>query len=222
MSAPDWGDKEFEGVGFPTPSSIPDETACRTFQIPASGDWQAVVMGAVELLSNPANWQQFEGGIERDEAAERVRQMVSEAYALAETGSCDAEVQCPYWDDATDVGDDMSAEDQTWYGEITNPADPPAELDFVENLAVWAFTGLVALATPELGFAPAILFHTVAQKFLIAQKAGDLAAITHIVLDGGEVARVDTTGRTGEIIETPVIGDPTLDAHDLLIWSEVA
>lgn len=209
--------KQFTGQkGFPTPSGTPLETGCRTFTIPSSAEYFSLIMGALLALTIPELWYQTEGGLTPDEAAGAFSDIIEDAYDLAATGSCDAMVQTPFWDEASDVDLDESAESQTWYGEVDG------SLTFTENLLVWTFTGLVALATPEIGFAPAILFHTVATKFLIAQKAGDIASIIHIVLDGQEQAKIDTTGHSGEVIEVPIYGDPTLDAHDLLLWSELA
>jgi len=214
---PNFGDKEFSGVGFPTPLSIPDETVCRRLQIPADGSWQAVTMGALLALTYPENWQQLEGGISREDAAARAADMVQNAYETAEDG-CVVSIDTPYWDDESDVDAEETPEMQPWYGEVTNPTAPADELDFVENAIVWGFTGLLALATPELGFAPAILFNTIAPRFIIAMKRADLGEIFRIVVDGQDSVKVDTTPyAAGEIINVPIVADPSLETHSLLI-----
>lgn len=216
-----FGEKKFDQAGYPTPTSIPEDTSCLTINIPANDEWWSLVVGLLYSLILDFNWQQYEGGISREDAAARWQIMFEDSLKLAsETNSCDAGmVQTPYWDTATDVEADETVEMQTWYGEVTNPTAPPGELTFAENILVWTFTGLIALATPELGFAPAILFHTIAPKFLIAQKAGDVGEIINIVVNGKSYAQVDTTGHAGEIMNTSIIGDASLDTQQLLIYS---
>lgn len=190
------------------PLSEPDEGVLITVKY--NPEWTKVLLGAATQMRQYAAWV-----ADHDTKIVTVER-VNTLMALLATDTTEAET--PYWDDATDVEDSEPIDMQPWYGEVTNPEAPPDELDFVENLLVWTFTGLIALATPELGFAPAILFHTIAPKFLIAQKAGDVGEIINIVVDGKSYASVDTTGRAGEIIETPVIADPSLGTHDILIY----
>lgn len=227
MNPMDFGDKEYNyGEGYPTPFLLPDETVCRRFEIPASddnGEWLAIFMGLMMWLTEPKHWQQFEGSLSQDDAAAAWQAMIDTAYAEAEDGcpeGCD--IETPFWDDASDVEDSDPADTQPWYGTVSDPDAPPDELDFVENAAVWGFTGLVALATPELGFAPAILFNTVARKFLIAQKAGDVGEIIRIVIDGKDAASIDTTGHSGEVMTVPIVGDSSLDTHTLYLIGKPA
>ena len=129
------------------------------------------------------------------------------------------EVETPFWDDEEDVDDDAPADDQPWYGEVTNPSAPAGELTFVENALLWAFTGLVAIATFEVaGVAPAIFFHTSVEKFIILQKRGDVAETIRFVVDGQDMKYVDTSPYApGDIISTEIITPQTGGAHDLLI-----
>jgi len=212
-----FGDKQFKGVGFPTPLSIPDETVCRTIHIPASGEWEALVMGCLYELCVEGKWQQFEGAITREEAAARAQVMFEDMYENVDCPS--GIVEAPYWDDAEDVDDSLPADEQPWYGTVSDPEAPPDELDFVENAAVWIFTGFLAVATLEIGAAPAILFHTIAPKFLLATKRGDIGEIIRILVDGEEAARVDTSGyAAGDIIRTPIVADPSITTgHDIML-----
>lgn len=123
MTTPmDFGDKEHDyGVGYPTPFSIPDETACRTFKIPASddnGEWLALVMGLMMTLADPNAWVQFENAIEREDAATRWQQMIDDAYDDAELACPATTIEAPYWDTAADVDDDAELDDQPWYGTL--------------------------------------------------------------------------------------------------------
>lgn len=193
------------------PDTDPDDgeqvTVCFSYT------WLPYVLGALDQLLLPYQWEGDTAAVQlTQDRANLLKQMFS-------TPTCPADmVDTPFWDDSEDVGDEAEIDEQTWYGEVTNPAAAADELDFVENALVWIFTGLLAIATPEVGFAPAIAFHTIAPKFIIAQKRGDFATVIRIVLDGQDVARVDTTPNSaGDIIEIPVIGDESLDGHDLLI-----
>lgn len=173
-------------------------------------------MGALDALRKPYNWF-INGDLTEQEAADAFSAILDEAYLQAETGQCTVDVETPFWDTDDSVDDDAPADDQPWYGYVADPEAPPAELDFIEQAAIWGFTGLLAVATWEIGFAPAILFHTIAPKFVLAVKAGDVGEIIRILVDGQESARIDTTGRAGEVIEQTVIGDPDLDEHELVI-----
>jgi hypothetical protein len=88
----------------------------------------------------------------------------------------------------------------------------------VENALIWAFTGFLAVATLEVGAAPAILFRTIAPSFVLAVKRGDIGEVIRILVDGQEAARVDTSSASpGDVINIPVIADPTFDTHDIAL-----
>lgn len=216
----DFGDKQYDyGAGYPAPFSIPDETACRTFKIPASdenGEWLALVMGLMMTLTFPENWVQFEGAIERDDAATRWQEMIDEAYAEADFGCPVTTVDTPFWDTDEDVDDEVEIDEQDWYGYVEDAEAPPGELLFVEDAAIWAFTGLLAVGTGSLPLA--IAFRTIAPKMVIAVRTGDFASIVRIVIDGEEAARVDTTGHApGEVINVPIIGNPENEEHQIYL-----
>jgi len=193
------------------PATPPDEGEMQ--EVCFSADWLPIVLGALDQLLLPYTWVGDEAEVQDAlDDATRLKQM----FAVPTCSASD--VECPYWDDETDVGDSEPADTQTWYGEVTNPDAPPEELDFVENAIVWGFTGLLALATPELGFAPAIAFHTIAPRFILAQKRGDIATVIQIFLDRVPQAKIDTTGMSeGDIIEVPIVGDD--GEHDILIMN---
>lgn len=212
-----FGTKEFPQVGYPTPTELPSETTCLTLFIPANDEWWGLVTGLLYSLSVEWTWQQYEGGITRDEAAARWQSMIEDALdtaATSDTCTIVTEAETPFWDDATDVDDSAPSDMQTWYGTFSDVTAPPGELDFVENLLVWAFSGLLAVGVaPKVGIA----FQTIATKFVIAQRAGDVGEIIRIVVDGATDLFVDTSGRAGEIIETPIYADPSVDLHQIYI-----
>jgi len=210
-----FGQKQFTGVGYPTPVSIPEDTSCLILQIPADEEWWGVVVGLLYSLILEWNWQQFEGGLDRDVVAARWQQMLEEALAVAEASSdCALAVRAPYWDDGSDVGLEADAEAQPWYGYVTDPTAAPGELTFVEDATIWVLTGMLAIgATP----AAAILFQTIAPRFALAMRGGDVVEIIRVLLDGEEMARIETSGDPDELIEIPIVGDPEISLHDLMI-----
>ncbi len=214
-----FGEKEFKQLGYPTPEETPEETTCLLLQIPANSAWWSIWTGLLLSLTEEANWQQFEGGMTPEDAADAASITVENALALAETQSCGVMVETPFWDDEEDVDDEATAEDQMWYGEVTNPTAPAGELDFVENILLWAFTGLVAVATFEIGGpAPAIAFHTFVEKFIIIQKRGDAGETIRFVIDHEDAITIDTTPYApGELIETTLVTPQTGMEHELMI-----
>jgi len=216
-----FGEKKFTGVGYPTPVSIPDDTTCLTLRVPASDEWWAVVVGMLYSLILEWNWQQFEGGLDRDVVAARWQVMLEDALNVAETtNTCFNEtVPAPYWDTDADVDDEAEPDVQTWYGEVSDPNVPPDELTFVENAGIWAFTGFLAVATWEVGAAPAVLFHTIAPRFVLAMRKGDVGEIIRILVDGQDAASVDTSGYAeDDVIEIPILADPSIETgHDIMI-----
>lgn len=167
--------------------------------------------GALSALTQPSAWT----GTPDD-----IKLAISRAITLRSLiGQADVRtVPAPYYDDDEDVDDQLPEDEQPWYGYVTDPEAPPGELDFVENALIWGFTGFIALATWEVGFAPAVLFNTLAKKMVLANKRGDVGEVLRIFIDGEEAARIDTTDYApGEIIETPIIGDPELETHEIMI-----
>jgi len=126
----------------------------------------------------------------------------------------DTGVPTPFWDDATDLDDQETPEMQTWYGEVTDPGAAPDELTFVENAAIWIFTGFIAYSG-DIG--AAIVFHTVAPSFVLAWRAGDIGEIFRIVVDAADYGTVDTTGLSGDVVQRSIYADPDLSEHDIML-----
>jgi len=200
--------------GFPTPNEVPGNEGYLVFRFNGENDWAGLLLGAAQALTYEWNFYQW-GALTPAEAAEAWRVIVQEAPYNLLTSS---KIPTPFWDDDADVDDEAEPDEQTWYGTVSDPEAPPDELDFVENALVWIFTGFIAAATLEVGAAPAILFRTIAPKFLIASKRGDLGEIIRIIVDGEEAARVDTSPYApGEVIRTPIVADPDLAEHNVVI-----
>lgn len=211
-----YGDKQFKQARplFPTPEDTPEVNACRTFRIPASSAWLGLFMGAVSLLTDPDNYQQFEGGMTPDEAAEVALAVLLQAYDDAEYG-CTPNYPTPFWDEASDLLDEASGDDQIWYGEVTDPDAPADELTFVENAAIWGITGFIAYAGQIGG---AVFFNTIAPRFVLAWKAGDIGEVIRVVVDAADYGTVDTsTVAAGEVITLDVLPVEDTPTHDILL-----
>jgi len=194
-----FGDKHFDNLGFPTPEETPEETGCRQLSIPSNTAWFGVFMGCLELLTHPENWQQYEGGMSREAAAETAQQVIDEAYALAELGQCNAIIETPYWDTAANVVFDEPVDTQPWYGVLYD-----SESSFRENVENWALAGMVAYAA---GPGAAIAFLTIARRFRIAVRQHDLGGIVRAFIDGAQVAEVDTYSASPNIVFLDIFAD---------------
>lgn len=86
-----FGDKEFgKNAGYPTPEATPEDMTCLTLKIPADKGWWAVFTGLLLTLTDENAWQQFEGGITREQAAHCALEIYLAATdAAAETDGCE-------------------------------------------------------------------------------------------------------------------------------------
>ena len=199
--------------GFPTPNTADEIESYLLFLFP-DDTWAQWVLGALEDMVYEDNWYEA-GDMTPAEAAEAFRQIIEQApYNLNPS-----KVPTPFWDDESDVEDEETIEMQPWYGQVSNPEAPAGELDFVESVALWLITGIVAIATFEVGgVAPAMLFHTTVEKFIILQKRGDAAQTIRFVIDGEDATFVNTAPYSpGDIIETPIATPVTGGDHTLMI-----
>lgn len=201
-----------------TPPTLPGEYVCKSINIPNSFAWLGIFDNILLLATEKWMWQQAPESEVTVEQTIEYWNAVLAAYwddAACATGG---NIPTPFWDEAQDVDDEETPELQTWYGYVTDPEEDPEELTFVENAAIWAFTGFIAFASYEVGFAPAIVFHTIAPRFVLAWKRGDVGEVIRIIIDGADVGEVDTTDAApGELVEYNVVGDQSLEEHELII-----
>jgi hypothetical protein len=173
-------------------------------------------MAAVEATLDEWRWFNW-GSLTIPDAIAAWNDIIIASYEESMIGTCPAEtVDTPYWDTDDDVDDEMSIDEQSWYGYVEDAEAPPGELTFVEDISIWGFAGLLAVGTGSLPLA--IAFRTIAPRMVIAVRTGDVASIIRIVIDGEEAARVDTTGHApGEVINTPIVGDPDNETHQIYL-----
>lgn len=176
--------------------------------------WLPYVLGALRQLWQATTWRGTEAEVLlAQERSNLLMDMIANPVNCGTSG-----VPTPYWDTDTDVDDEAEPAEQAWYGYVEDAEAEPAELTFFENAAIWTFTGFIAAASVEVGFYPAILFHTVAPRFVLAMRRGDFGNVVRILVDGEEQARVDTsTLATDDILEVPVVAPGESSPHELMI-----
>ena len=192
------------------PDADPDEDPL--VHVTFNALWLPYVLGALDQLVMYASWDaDNDGKLLASMRAATLKEFIA-------VGSLEP-VPAPYWDDDADSDDSLPADAQPWYGTVDDPELPPGELTFVENAAIWAFTGFIAVATIEVGSYPAVLFHTIAPKFVLAMRRGAFAEVVRIIIDGQDAATVDTSDMTeDEIVRVPLVGDPdSTTGHDIMI-----
>jgi hypothetical protein len=205
-------------VSFPqevTPPSIdPDEG--ETFLYAYNPAWSKVLAAACDQLLQYSTWVGTS-----DEKKLAVDRALSLKILLQTPVSAEDEVPAPYWDSDEDVDDEEPVADQEWYGMVTNPSAPADELTFVENAVIWIFTGFIALVlVPALpaGVAAGLAFRTLATRFTLAFRRGDIIEQIRIIIDAKDYGTVNTGDvAAGEVIEVKVNGLEDLDAHDILL-----
>lgn len=148
-----------------------DDT-CRQFVIPADENVLAAIGGALSELTKPYNWQQV-GNMTPEEAAEFFSALLL-AYYESECGTGD--VDAPFWDDTDGENADDTVEPEfteTWY----------------ETASWWILKAFVATAvTPEA----AIIYVSTLRRLHIAFRVGGFGGLVRVLLDGIEVANIDT------------------------------
>jgi len=209
----------FPEVSFPeevTPPDIdPDEG--ETLLYAYNPAWSKVLAAACDQLLEPTTWEGDHDA--KNLALNRAQTLKILLQEPIDVGERD--YPAPYWDSDEDVDDEMPAEDQDWYGMVTNPSAPADELTFVENAVIWIITGFIAVVlSPALpaGVAAGLAFRTLATRFTLAFRRGDIIEQIRIVIDAKDYGAVDTsTVAEGEIIEVQVNGLDEADFHDILL-----
>ena len=196
-----------------TPNAPPQGRFCRRLLIPDDPYWVGLVDGALSVLAEEGSWRQY-GDMTPEDTALEFLNILSEAWAADDCGVSITSIPTPFWDDVTDTDDEAEPENQVWYGYVDDPQLPPDELTFIENAAIWAFTGLLALSgTP----AAAVVFNTVAPSFVLAMRGDDFAEVIRVIVDGIDMVMEQTSGNPDELLQIPIFPDPAIEVHELMI-----
>lgn len=198
------------------PGVDPDDPDLEMILVEYNPAWTDVLMAACDQLLQYSSWSG-----DQDEKIQAVNRASNLKWLLQEPVEIDEGIPTPYWDDGADVDDEATPEEQEWYGMVTNPSAPANELTFVENAVIWIFTGFVALVlSPSLpvGVAAAVTFKTLATRFTLAFRRGDLAEQFRVIVDAQDYGTVDTSSMpVGEVMQFNVDGLQDLPEHDILI-----
>jgi hypothetical protein len=198
------------------PDVDPDDPDLEMILVQYNPEWALVLSAAVDQLMQYATW---EG--DHDAKILAVNRAATLKWLLQEPVDISQETPAPYWDTDEDVDDSAPADEQDWYGEVTNPTAPADELTFVENAVIWIFTGFIALVlSPALpaGVAAGLAFRTLATRFTLAFRRGDIIEQIRIVIDAKDYGTVNTGDvAVGDVIEVDVNGLEDLSAHDILL-----
>jgi len=208
-------------VSFPqalTPPAVdPDDPDLEMILVEYNPEWTAVLMAACDQLLQYSSWSgDHDNKILAVCRASNLKWLLQNPVDVGEKN-----FPAPYWDDETDVDDEMPADEQEWYGMVTNPSAPADELTFVENAVIWILSGFIALVlVPALpaGVAAGLAFRTLATRFTLAFNRGDIREQFRVIIDAQDYGTVDTEGlSTGDIVELNIDGLAAADFHDILI-----
>lgn len=184
---------------FPvTPPDVdPDEG--ELISVAYNPEYQPLLMGAMMQLLDPATYQ-------GDHAAKILALNRAENFRFLLTEDIGGgDVPAPYWDSESDADDELPALEQIWYGNMVDG-------EFVENIGTWIIAGFVAFAATP---AAALVFLTIAPKFRLAFKTGDVGGIIQAFIDGADAGTVDTYSASPGIIEKDFVGDPDEETHEI-------
>jgi len=188
--------KNFSGQrGFPTPNSLPETSACRTFLVPGDDDWLGLLMGAVSVLREEWAYYQW-GTLTPAEAAAAWNDIINKTYVDSFSETCEM-IPAPFWDDENgdDTDDEKSPEDQDWYGVWDGET-------FLEALSYWAVTAFLATGVSE---GAAIEFVTPLRTFRLRLKANPHGAKLLVFMDSNIVQLVDLFSASDEVVTVDVI-----------------
>lgn len=168
-----------------------------------SFEWLPYVLGALSQLEMSNAWK---GTPEEQElAVDRASLLKDIIYA----GSTGGGIPTPYWDEAQDLDDEESVGDQQWYGIFDGT--------FQETVENFVIAGFIAYSG-QVG--AAVTFLTLAPRFRLAWKTGDLGGIIRVIIDGADTGTVDTFSATEGVLEKDYVGDPTEAEHTILMVLE--
>lgn len=208
-------------VSFPQELIPPDEDAddpdAETLIIEYNPAWTPVLLAAADQLMQYSTWEgDHDAKILAVNRASVLKWLLQHPADVAELS-----YPTPYWDSETDVDDQLPADEQDWYGYVTDPDSNPDEITFVQSAVIWILTGFVALVlSPALpvGAAAAIAFRTFANRFTLAFNRGDIGEQFRVIIDAADYETVDTSGMAvGDIVEIDINGLPEDEFHDIVI-----
>jgi len=190
---------------FLTPPAMPGELECRQLQIPSSREWLGVFNSAILEMSHWWNWEQVN---ETDLTPEECAAFCYNAYVeYLQSSGCATGVVAPYWEDGESADDVVPADDQHWYGYIS-------EGNFIEDVGVFAISNFLA---STLGEKAAVLYATNERKIRLSFfNGGGVPGVIKVYADDILAQTVNLTGDADEIIDVDVITGYVDEAVEIL------
>lgn len=181
---------------------------------------QLLILSQTGYLHWATRWYRLDGEALSDADLEDIEDWASKAEdeALVAVSPAPTEVEAPFWDDAEDVDDNAPIDDQPWYGEVDDPTVVPTTETFRERAEDFTFAGLLAIAGAP---SAAVAFLTIAPKFRLAFKQGNIGNIIRVFVDAHEAAQITDAG-DDSIAEVAIVGNPDLETHQIYITVEGA
>jgi len=195
---------------FPEPVLAPDVEPDEgtLVQVCFNEQWLPLVQGALSQLQLPATW------LGDDDARALAVGRATNLKGLFVSPVCEVEgAPTPYWDEDTEVDDELPPDTQPWYGHVDDPTELPTEDTFRETLEDWTFAGLLAIAGAP---GAALAFLTIAPRFRLAFKQGDIGKIIRVFVDAQQAVEITDSG-DGSVLEVPIIADPALETHQIYV-----
>lgn len=171
-------------------------------------------MGALAPLLDEDTWRAY-GELTPQECADQWQEIF-----FSWQTACNAGAPTPYWDDSTDVDDELPSTEQPWYGWVAN-ALTPGELTFVEDFALWVITGFILASSGGVGIVPALFFRTNAKEFVLQHRNDNIGDVIRYFVDGSLVKVYTDTG-DNSITDVPILADPAESTHPIYITVEKA
>lgn len=165
-------------------------------------EWLPYLLGAASQLQMLDAWK---GTPEEQQLAVDRASMLKDMIYQGTHGG----VPTPYWDDAQDLDDQEPASEQEWYGIFDG--------SFHETVENFVIAGFIAYSG---NVGAAITFLTIAPRFRLAWKTGDLGGIIRVIIDGSDAGTVDTFADEEGVLERDYVGDPDEDEHRILMVLE--
>jgi len=163
--------------------------------------WLPYVLGALYQLYLQTTWKADSAGILL--AQQRATKLTS----LFVSPTCVAgEVPAPYWEEGIETDDELPADEQPWYGYIS-------EGNFIEDAGVFIISNFLATTlTPQA----AVLYATHQRKVRLSFLKGGLGGVVKVYADDVLAAVVDLFGTDGEVLEVDVLTGYVDEAVEIL------
>lgn len=191
----------------PVPAPDVEPTDAPLVSVCFNYEWLPYVLGALTQLTLWSTW----AGMDEDAPALAMRRGASliEQFALAyDDAACPVgDVPAPYWGDGESADDMVPANEQSWYGYVS-------EGNFIEDVGVFLISNFLAAALSEKA---AILYATNERKIRLSFfNGGGFPGVIKVYANEILAQVVNLTGDTDEIIDVDVITGYVDEAVEIL------